>query len=194
MGPSSACEEIRALLLLGPEHEPPPAFEARVLRSLRPRPERRRWLPRLVPVVAAALVAAVLTAGGLYAAFRDDRRIAEHYRATLAQADGSYFGAVRLHDAAGADGGVVFTYRGSPSWMMVTVAAPHRASVARAVVYARGGRRVPLDGFRLAGGAWGGALPVDQPELVAVHLLDRSGRPVLVATVPQGRERPWPGP
>jgi len=174
------------LLVLGPEHEPPAGFELRVLRALRPRPERRRWV-RAWPAVAAALAAALLTAGGLLLAFRDDRRVADHYRATLAQADGSYFGAIRLHDAAGAPGGSVFIYRGSPSWLVVTVAPPRRASVAGAELVARDGRRIPLPSFRLGGGAWGGTLSIDLEALAAVHLLDRDGRSVLVADLP-GRD------
>jgi hypothetical protein len=84
-------------------------------------------------------------------------------------------------------GGSVFTYRGSPSWIVVTVSAPHRASVARAELVARDGRRIPLPSFRLGGGAWGGALPIDLEALAAVHLLDRDGRSVLVADLP-GRD------
>jgi Putative zinc-finger len=194
---AAACSECRRelerlatvgdeMLVLGPEHEPPPGFELRVLGALQPRRSRRRWIPRALPV-AAALAAAALTAGGLLLAFRDDRQLAGHYRATLAQAHGTYFGAVRLHDAAGTAAGAVFAYRGSPSWIVVTVAPAHRASVARAELVTRAGRRIPVAGFRLVRGAWGGALSIDLPALAAVHLIGPAGRLELVASLPGGQ-------
>jgi hypothetical protein len=39
----------------------------------------------------------------------------------------------------------------------------------------------PLRSFRLAGGAWGGAMPGNLDDLAAIHLLDAGGRAVLVA-------------
>ena len=195
---AAACAECRRelerltalgdeLLLLAPAHEPPPGFELRVLRALPSRPQRRRWFLRPLPAVAAALAAAALTAGGLLLAFRDDRQLADHYRATLAEAHGSYFGAVRLRDPAGAPAGVLFSYRGSPSWIVITVDSGDRASVARAELVLRDGRRIPLRGFRLDRGAWGGALPVDPGAIAALHLLSPDGRSALVATLPPAR-------
>jgi hypothetical protein len=168
------------LLVLAPEHEPPPGFELGVLRSIRPPPAKRRTL-RWLAVPAAVATAAAVTAGGMLLGFRDDRRLADHYRATLAQANGSYFGAVRLRDAAGAPSGVVFAYRGSPSWMTITVVPRHRGSIERAELVDRDGRRIPLASFRLAGGVWGGALHLDLRDLAAVHLVDRAGRSILIA-------------
>jgi anti-sigma factor RsiW len=169
------------LLVLAPEHEPPLGFELSVLRAIQPpRPTRRRGLRWLV-AVAAVLVAVSVTAGAMLVGFRDERRLAEHYRATLAQANGSYFGAVRLHDAAGAPAGVVFAYRGSPSWITVTVVPGERASVERAEVVDRRGRRIPLASFVLADGVWGGALPIDLGDVAAVHLVDGDGRSILIA-------------
>jgi hypothetical protein len=195
---AAACAECRRelerltalgdeLLLLAPAHEPPPGFELRALRALPSRAQRRRRLLRPLPAVAAALAAAALTAGGLLLAFRDDRQLAQHYRATLAEAHGSYFGAVRLRDPAGAPAGVLFTYRGSPSWIVITVDPGDRASVAGAELVLRDGRRVPLRRFRLEGGAWGGALPVDPGAIAALHLLSPEGRSALVATLPPAR-------
>src|SRR5437867_2343290 len=122
------------LLELAPEREPPVGFELRVLDAMQPlasagaSEQRRLRGPRRVLALAAALAAAVLvTAGGSLYAVRDDRHLADHYRATLSEAHGSYFGAARLHDAAGKAAGVLFVYRGSPSWLMVTVDPPYRA-------------------------------------------------------------------
>jgi hypothetical protein len=118
----------------------------------------------------------------MFAGFRDDRQLADHYRATLAQAHGQYFGAVRFHDPAGKQGGVLFTYRGSPSWMVVTVAPPYRDSVRSAELITRDGRSVPLASYRLSGGAWGGSVPIALRDLAAVHLVGRNGRSLLIAT------------
>jgi Putative zinc-finger len=169
------------LLALAPEEEPPLGFELGVLRSIQPRSARRRRLLRPLPAVAAAVAAAAITAGAMLFAFRDERRLADQYRATLAHAHGTYFGAVRLTDAAGRPGGVLFRYRGSPSWILVTVAQPHRASVERAELVDRNGRRIPLTSFRIAGGTWGGSIPVDLEDVAAVHLVGEDGRSVLVA-------------
>jgi hypothetical protein len=170
------------LLVLAPEEEPPPGFELRVLDSIQPSVPKRRFPLRGLAVVAAVVATAAITAGAMFAGFRDDRRLADHYRATLAQAHGRYFGAVRFHDAAGRQGGVLFTYRGSPSWMVVTVAPPYRNSVRSAEAITRDGRRAPLSSFRLSGGAWGGSLPIDLRDLAAVHLIGKDGRSLLIAT------------
>jgi Putative zinc-finger len=169
------------LLVLAPEQEPPLGFELGVLRSIHPPSTKRRSIVRLLPATAAAAAAVAVTAGGMLLAFRDDRRVADQYRATLAQAHGTYFGATRLADAAGRPGGVLFRYRGSPSWILLTVAPQHRASIERAELVDRTGRRIPLTSFRLADGAWGGSIPVDLEDVAAVHLVSVGGRSVLVA-------------
>jgi hypothetical protein len=178
------------LLVLAPEHEPPLGFELRVLRALEPprakRGHRARWLAL---AAATVLVAVGITAGAMLIGFRDERRLADHYRATLAQAQGSYFGAVRLHDAAGEPGGVVFTYRGSPSWLTITVASEHRDSVQGAELVDRSGERFPLVSFRLLDGVWGGPLPVGLDSAVAVHLVGEDGRSLLIAELRNPSER-----
>lgn len=170
------------LLALAPEQEPPLGFELRVLRALEPpRPKRGRTARRLALVAAAVLVAVGVTAGAMLLGFRDERRLAAHYRATLAQAQGSYFGADRLHDGAGEPAGVVFAYRGSPSWITITVAPEHRDAVEGAELVDRDGRRIPLTSFRLVDGVWGGALPVGLESATAVHLVGEDGRSLLIA-------------
>jgi hypothetical protein len=169
------------LLVLAPEQEPPFGFELGVLRSIQRPARKRRLLVRPFAVAAAVALAVAITAGGMLLAFRDDRRLADQYRATLAQAHGEYFGAVRLTDAAHRPGGVLFRYQGSPSWILVTVEPPYRATVERAELVDRGGRRVPLASFELSNGAWGGSIPVDLEDVAAVHLVGADGRSVLVA-------------
>jgi Putative zinc-finger len=169
------------LLALAPEAEPPPGFEVGVLRAIDPpAPKRRRLLPRLA-VVGAVAAAVVVTALGMQAASSDDRRLADQYRAALAEANGTYFGSARLSDPAGRPGGVLFVYRGSPSWILVTVAPRHRAESTRAEIVARDGRRLPLSSFRLVDGAWGGSIPLDLSDVAAVHLVRADGRSTLVA-------------
>jgi hypothetical protein len=169
------------LLVLAPEEEPPPGFELAVLNSIQPPAARRGWLVRRLAFVGAVAAAVAITAGGMLVGFREDRRLADDYRAALAQANGKYFGATRLADAAGRPGGVVFAYQGSPSWIMVTVTPQYRAAVERAELVDRGGRRIPLASFRLADGAWGGSIPIDLAEVAAVHLVGDDRRSVLVA-------------
>jgi hypothetical protein len=70
----------------------------------------------LAPVAAAA-AAAVAAAAIVLGATSDDRRLADHYRATLAAAHGSDFEAARLRAPAHIPAGVVYGYRGSPSWI-----------------------------------------------------------------------------
>jgi Putative zinc-finger len=169
------------LLVLAPAEEPPPGFELGVLRSIQPPSTRRGWILRWVAVGATVAAAVAITAGAMQLSSRDDRRLADQYRAALAEANGTYFGAVRLTDAAGRRGGVVFVYRGSPSWLLVTVAPAYRVSVDRAEVVDRSGRRLPLASFRLVDGTWGGSIPIALGGVAAVHLVGADGRSVLVA-------------
>jgi hypothetical protein len=177
---SSVADDV---LLVAPFEEPPPGFELGVLRQIHPptpgRPARRRLA--LAAVAVAGIVA--VTAGGVSLAFRDDRRLADHYRATLREAHGTYFGARRLVDLAGRPGGVVYAYRGSPSWILVTVSPQRRAGVDQAELVTRDGRRIPLTSFRLVAGTWGGSLPVDLEQVASVHLLDSGGRSALVGAL-----------
>ena len=171
------------LLVLAPEQEPPLGFELRVLREIQPQSPRRRPILRRLALVGVVAAAVAITAAGMLLGTRDDRRLAHHYRATLAEAHGTYFGSRRLEDPAGRPGGVLFAYEGSPSWILVTVAPQYRDEVQRAELVARDGRRIPLRSFALADGAWGGALPVGLDSVAAVHLVGRDGSAVLMARV-----------
>jgi hypothetical protein len=181
-------EELSAvadeLLLLAPAHEPPAGFESRVLaRMAVPRP-RRRGRRLLVPLAAAAAAAAV-AAGIVVGATSDDRRLADQYRATLAAANGSYFEAARLRDAGQRPSGLVYGYRGRPSWIYVSVYADRRSTRYRVELALRSGRRMALPAFRLdpETGSAGQAIPVDLEEVVGVRLVG-AGREVLTATLP----------
>jgi len=170
------------LVVLAPEHEPPLGFELRTVRGLQPkRRRRRRWRIPAVAFAAAALAATTATASVLFLV-RDDRRLAGEYRATLSEANGTAFRAVPLRDTAGGKAGTAFVYEGAPSWMLVTVDSSLPASQAELVT--RDGRTVSLPAFTLSSHSWGGVLPLDARQVAAIHLLDATGRSVLVAYLP----------
>src|SRR4051812_22831318 len=79
------------MLVLAPESEPPPGFEARVLRAMTPRPRKRRWLPRRLALPAAGLAGATLASAALLLSFNNDRQLATEYRQALSAAHGSAF-------------------------------------------------------------------------------------------------------
>ena len=170
------------LVVLAPEHEPPLGFELRTVRGLQPkRRRRRRWRIPAVAFAAAALAATTATASVLFLV-RDDRRLAGEYRATLSEANGTAFRAVPLRNTAGGKAGTAFVYEGAPSWMLVTVDSSSPASQAELVT--RDGRTVSLPAFTLSSRSWGGVLPLDARQVAAIHLLDATGRSVLVAYLP----------
>jgi hypothetical protein len=189
----SACAECRReldelsaiadeLLTLAPAHEPSPGFESRVLARLRPdRRRRRRPLRVLVPAAAAAALAAGLVVG----ATRDDVRLADHYRATLAEAHGRSFEAARLRAPGGAPAGVAYAYQGVPSWIFVYVDAAHRRGydVELAMV---SGARVPLPALRIdpETGSAGAALAIAVHDVAAIRLVGREPGDVLDARLP----------
>lgn len=172
------------LLELAPAQEPPAGFEVRVLGALPGSRGARRTFRRPFAFATVALAAAAVTAGFMLRGFEGDRSLADHYRSVLAEAHGSYFGATRLRDAAGAEGGTVFLYQGAPSWLVITVGQPYARSVVRAEIETRDGRRVPLAWFGLDEGTWGGAVPVDLDAVSHVRLLDGDGRVLLAASPP----------
>jgi hypothetical protein len=173
------------LMTLAPEHDPPPGFESRVLARLQQppavRPRRRRLRRMLVPVAAAA-AAAGLAAGVVFGLTADDRRLASHYRETLAAANGTSFEAARLRDGAGARAGLVYAYRGRPSWVYVALYANRRAQGYRVELVMTSGRRVALPRLRLdpVTRSGGQAVPVDVGDVASVRLV-RGGGDVLAA-------------
>jgi len=178
------------LLTLTPEREPPMGFESRVLARLQPPPRRvRRWR-RVLVVPAAAAAAAALAAGVVLGATRDDVRLAEHYRATLAEANGSYFEAARLRAPGEVPAGLVYAYRGKPSWILVYVDRAHRSAAYKVELAMTSGKRVPLTSFRLdpATGSAGAAIPVDIHGVAAVRLIGNTRGDVLDARLPHAAD------
>ena len=161
------------LLALAPEQEPPIGFELE--RAPRDPASRARGDPRSCARARGLLQRSTACSrdhGRRDAAQLPRRTPARRPLPRHAHAGERHLlrSSCRLADAAGHPGGVVFAYRGSPSWILITVTPPHRASIARAEIVDRSGRRIPLTSFRLVNGTWGGSLPVDYREVVAVHL------------------------
>src|SRR4051812_13474717 len=184
---SEAADE---LLMLAPEQEPPVGFESRVLARVQPAPRpagrrARRWrrpLAVLAPAAVAAALAVTITLG----ATSDDRRLADQYRATLAAAHGSYFEAAPLRAPADMPAGVVYAYRGTPSWIFVAVDRPYRSTAYTVELAMTSGQRVPLPSLRLdrRTGSAGQALLVDLHRVSAILLIGGARGQVLQAKLP----------
>jgi hypothetical protein len=175
------------LLMLAPEREPPAGFESRVLARLQPppavaRPRRRRLRAVLAPITAAAAAAAI-AASVVLQTTSDDRRLADHYRSTLAAGHGSSFEAARLHAPGQVPAGVVYAYDGTTSWIFVVVYRNHLDVSYRAELATTSGRRIALPSFRLdpRTGTGGEAIPVDLDEVASVRLVGPSPGDVLEA-------------
>jgi hypothetical protein len=181
------------LLMLAPGHEPPMGFESRVLARVQPPPStapRRAPWRRVLVVLAPAAAAAALTVGVVLGATRDDLRLAEQYRATLAEAHGSYFEAARLRAPGGVPVGVVYAYRGTPSWIFVYVDTAHRSTTYTVELAMMSGERVPLPSFRIdpASGSEGETIPVDIHRVAAVRLVGSTRGDVLEARLPHAAD------
>jgi hypothetical protein len=192
-----AVEDLTAvadeLLMLAPEREPPVGFESRVLARLQPppaamRPARRRMRRVFAPLAASAAAAAIAVAVVLQTT-SDDRRLADHYRATLAAGHGSSFEAARLRAPGQVPAGVVYAYRGAVSWMFVVVYRDRRAVPYKAELATRSGRRVALPAFHLdpKTGTGGEAIPVDLDSVASVRLVGPKPGDVLEADLPHDR-------
>lgn len=187
----ATCPECRAeleklsgvadeLALLAPHREAPVGFESRVLGRVQPSPQPRRRRRRLALVFAPA-AAAVAAVAATLAIVSSDLRIADQYRDTLQEANGKDFEAYHLY-AEDSPAGTVFSYQGSPSWLLITVDEAHRANLRSAQLVMDDGRQVPLNWFQLdPSGSSGGGIPGDPHEVSFLRLLPGSGGQPLVA-------------
>jgi hypothetical protein len=168
------------LLLLAPRREPPVGFESRVLDELlpAPKPKRRRRLQLFLVPAATALAAAGITLGIVW----NDVQTATHYRDTLTKANGKEFEAYSLYGESGSFAGTVFSYKGAPNWVQITVDQRHRAGLGSAELVMNDGRQVPLNWFHLdPTGSSGGGIPVDPNNVSVLRLLPAAGGEPLVA-------------
>jgi hypothetical protein len=172
-------EVADGLLLLAPHKEVPVGFESRALAPLRhASPPRRRRLRLMLAPAAAAVAAAAITLGIV----SDDLQLASHYRHTLDEANGKEFESYLLRGGDGAPAGTVFSYQGSPSWVLITVDPDNRAGLQSAEIVMNDGRQVPLNWFQLdPSGSSGGGIPVDPHDISVLRLLSGSGDQPLVA-------------
>jgi hypothetical protein len=191
-----AVEDLSAvtdeLLMLAPERQPPVGFESRVLALLQPPPIARRRPRRRLGLLAAAASAAVAAAAAaaiVLGATSDDRRLADHYRAALATAHGSDFEAARLRAPTRVPAGVVYGYRGSPSWIFVAIYRPYRSTIYTVELAMTSGQRVPMPSLRLDArtGSAGQAIPVDLRLVASIRLVGASRGDVLDAQLPHAR-------
>ncbi len=197
-----AVEELTAvadeLLMLAPEREPAAGFESRVLAQLHeeappaPAPAPPRRAPRLrraLAPVAAAAAAAVAATGVVLATTNDDRRLADQYRATLSVGHGSSFEAARLLAPGRVRAGIVYGYRGTPSWIFVGVYVPFRSANYTVELVTKDGRRTALPFLRLdpRTGSAGQSIPVDLQDVASVRLVGGQRGDVLEAQLTPAR-------
>jgi hypothetical protein len=176
------------LLLLAPEHEPPPGFEVRVLERLGRPPRRRRLALRGRRAATLAAVAAAAAAGAASVATvlrvtEDERRLGSQLQAVLTRADGKYLAVSELRDPAGREVGLVFHYGGAPSWIFVTLERPLAPGRYVATLVRRAGPASELGRFELARGAlsFGTTTRADLLHVTHLRLRRERGGPVYTA-------------
>jgi hypothetical protein len=174
---------VDELLLLAPEHEPPPGFDGRVLSAMQPQPPlTRHRAPRVLLAVAAAAAVAVLAAGFTWWQGSDDRDLADQYRDTLAVADGEYLRAGDL-TVDGISTGNVFAYEGDQSWVFVTVDGAKSGTYHVELVTSDGHSRwLGLCKVRGGSGSWGTTVDVPVGSVEQVEMFG-DGLPTMSATL-----------
>ena len=178
---AAASAVVDELVLLVPPQEPPAGFEDRVLARIAPRSRRvSRW--RGAGLRFAVLVTAVaLTAGAVWQATADDRRVAGSYRKTLAVANGSYLTAAGFYTSH-VRVGHVFAYQGSPSWLFLTIESNKESGTYDVWLITRQGRRLNIGSMTIIDGRGSWGTTIDQPVAqVAQVLLQRPGAADLTA-------------
>jgi hypothetical protein len=180
------------LLFLAPVHQPPVGFEARAIKDMPAggvvTGPAARWV-RVRQLLAAATVglfAALLALGFEYATSREDMEFAGFYRRALEHAQGSYFGALELHDAAGAPAGLVFAYEGEPSWVFLVVDAEDGSGTYRVELQTQEGASLALGETTLADGrgSFGTRVAISLRNVASVRVEQVGGDHVLIAEPP----------
>ena len=169
-------EIVDELLLLAPQHEPPPGFDAKVIEAVSGERPRRWKVSKGLAVAAAIVLAASLGAGFTRWAGSEDRQLANQYRQTLDVANGDY---LRAADLTGAQGetGHVFAYQGSPSWVFITVEdAPSGVHRVRYVTTSGVTHWLGVCTVRHRHGSWGTAIDIPVYALDSIELVHDGNR------------------
>jgi len=169
-------EIVDELLLLAPQHEPPPGFDAKVIEAVSGERPRRWRVSKGLAAAAAILLAASLGAGFTRWADSEDRQLANQYRQTLDVANGDY---LRAADLTGAQGetGHVFAYQGSPSWVFITVEdAPSGIHRVRYVTTSGVTHWLGVCTVRHRHGSWGTAIDIPVYALDSIELVHDGNR------------------
>ena len=169
-------EIVDELLLLAPQHEPPPGFDAKVIEAVSGERPRRWKVSKGLAVAAAIVLAASLGAGFTRWAGSEDRQLANQYRQTLDVANGDY---LRAADLTGAQGetGHVFAYQGSPSWIFITVEdAPSGVYRVRYVTTSGVTHWLGVCTVRHRHGSWGTAIDIPVYALDSIQLVHDGNR------------------
>lgn len=169
-------EIVDELLLLAPQHEPPPGFDAKVIDAVSGEQPRRWKISKGLIAAAAIILAASLGAGLTRWAGAEDRQLADQYRQTLDVANGDY---LRAADLTGADGeaGHVFAYQGNPSWVFISVEdAPSGVHRVRYVTNDGVTHWLGVCTVRHGQGGWGTAIDVPVYALDSIELVRDGNR------------------
>lgn len=170
-------ETVDELLLLAPEHEPPPGFDVEVIEALGVERPRRWKVSKGLLAAAAILLAASLGAGLAHRAGAGDRQLAAQYRETLDVANGSYLRAAELTGAGGRTTGHVFAYEGNPSWIFMTVEnAPSGVHRVRYVTDDGQTHWLGVCMVRDGQGSWGTSIDVPVYALDSIELVHGNNR------------------
>ena len=104
-------------------------------------------------------------------------------------AHGSDFEAARLRATTQVPAGVVYGYRGSPSWLFVAIYRPYRSTTYTVELRTTSGQRVPLPSLRLdpRTGSAGQSIPFDLHDVSSIRLVGAGPGDVLEAQLPHAR-------
>jgi hypothetical protein len=170
------------LILLAPEHEPPPGFETSVLDALAPARPWRRPLRATAVAAAAALLAAALTGSLVWDQTSDARNLAREYRDTLAVADGRSFVAADISTALQPSAGHAFAYQGSPSWVFIAVDSARSSGTYQVQLVTTDRRTIDIGVCEVTNGegSWGTTIQIPIRDISRIQLL-HAGAPTMSA-------------
>jgi hypothetical protein len=179
------------LLFLAPVQQPAVGFESRAIERMSTggRAGRTRFsIRQLLATAALGLLAALVALGVEYATSREDREFAGYYRRALEHANGSYFGALELHDPEGDPAGLVFAYEGKPSWIFLVVDAAEGTGTYRIELQTDEGASLALGETTLADGrgSFGTRVAISLGNMASVRVEEVRGDHLLSAEPPSG--------